>query len=72
MVNKMKWYRINIDYLSKYYDNLALSTSSPGGDNLKKAKQLYYDEISKNYKCCDNKEIPARINLTEYSYNKKK
>lgn len=66
----MKWYRINVNFLSKWYDNRALDVSHPGGGDKEKAIQLYNDEIAKNEKCVDNKEIPARIDITEYIYNK--
>ena len=67
----MRWYRINVDYLSKWYDDKALNISHPGGDNKEKAIQLYFDEIAKNEKCADDKSIPARVDLTEYIYSKK-
>lgn len=67
----MKWYRINVDYLSKWYDNNALNVSHPGGGDKEKAIQLYFNEIAKNEKCVDDKSIPARVDLTEYIYSKK-
>lgn len=67
----MRWYRINIDYLSKEYDNSALTTSHPAGQDKAKAMQLYNDEIAKSAKCVDDKNIPARIDITEYIYSKK-
>ena len=66
----MVWYRINVDYLSKYYDCKCLDVSHPCGENKEKAIQNYYNEISKNEKCVDNREIPARVDLTKYIYNK--
>ena len=67
----MRWYRINVNFLSKWYDNQCLDVSHPGGGNKEKAIQLYNDEIAKKQKCVDNKEIPARVDLTEYIYSKK-
>ena len=67
----MRWYRINVDYLSKYYEDCARTVSHPGGDDKQKAIQFYFDEIAKNQKCVDDKSIPARVNLTEYIYSKK-
>lgn len=65
----MKWYRINIDYLSKEYDNKALEISNPCGDNKEKAIKEYKKEIAKKSKCVDNNKILARVDLTEYIYN---
>ena len=67
----MRWYRINVNFLSKDYENQCLDVSHPGGGDKEKATQLYYKEIAKGEKCVDNKEIPARIDLTEYIYSKK-
>lgn len=65
----MKWYRINIDYLSKEYNNKALEISHPMGNDKENAIEEYLKEIDKKEKCVDNNKILARVDLTEYIYN---
>ena len=67
----MRWYRINIDYLWKETDKMALESSSPAGKDKEKAIEQYNQEIAKNLHCCDDKTKPAKIDLTEYIYSKK-
>lgn len=67
----MKWYRININFLSKDYENIAREISSPAGKDKESAIKSYYAEIAKGEKCFDDKTRPARIDLTEYIYSKK-
>ena len=66
----MIWYRININYLSKDYDNKALEISEPCGNNENMAIKKYFDEIAKNKKCIDNEQVATRVDLTKYIYNK--
>lgn len=60
------WYRININYLSKDYDNKALEISHPAGNDKQKAIAQYNNELAKNEKCSDDPNKPTRIDLTEY------
>ena len=43
----MIWYRLNINYLSKDYDNKVMEISEPLGDNEQQA--LFYIKIIKEY-----------------------
>jgi hypothetical protein len=60
------WYRININFYAKDYDNKALSMSDPAGNDMQKAIEQYYAELAKNEKCVDDPNQPLRINLTLY------
>lgn len=66
-VRKVK-YRLEIDYLSKDYDDRALSTSSPIY-TLEDGFRRYFDAID-NERCSDDKEKPVRAWLWEYHYTK--
>lgn len=66
----MIWFRINIDYLSKNYNNKMMEISTPCGDDEEAATLKYFEEVAKNEKCIDNKQVNARIDLTKYIYNK--
>lgn len=67
----MIWYRINIDYLWNETEIAALETSSPAGTDKEKAIEKYNATILENIYCVDDKTKPAKIDLTEYIYNKK-
>ncbi len=67
----MKWYRININYLWRESDKIALESSSPAGKDKEKAIALYQAAITENIACCDDKSKPAKIELIEYIYSKK-
>ena len=56
-------YRLEIDYLSKEYNNRMLSTSEPIY-NLKEGIQKYLKAIKE--KCRDDKNVPARCHLWKY------
>lgn len=58
-------YRLEVDYLSHYYENKAIEISSPIytlADGMKK-----YKKAIKEF-CVDNKAIPARVHLWKYQY----
>lgn len=67
----MTWYRINVNYLWHKTDKMALETSSPAGKDKQKAIEQYNAEIANNMHCCDDNTKPAKIDLTEYTYNEK-
>lgn len=67
----MRWYRINIDYLYYETDKNALNISMAAGKNLSDAINKYAEEIAKGEKCADDKSKNAKIDLTEYIYNRK-
>ena len=54
-------YRVDVDYLSKEYENNMLSTSSPFPD-LEKAETAYNNACGQS--CIDDKTRPARVALT--------
>lgn len=56
-------FRVEIDYLSKDYDDSMLSTSSSYGENLAEATKAYDDAI--RLFCVDDKTKHARVALTE-------
>lgn len=59
-------YRLDVDYMSKYYDNSACFTSEPiytKKEGLKKYMQ------AKNKTCIDDPKKPARVHLWKYNYN---
>lgn len=62
MERKFK-YRLEIDYLSREYDDWAVGTSSPIF-SLEEGLARYAEAIKEN--CIDNEEIPARVHLWEY------
>ena len=62
-MGKRVLYRLDIDYLSKDYDNWACSTSSPIY-NLKDGLREYKNAIN-NY-CIDDKTKPVRVHLWKY------
>lgn len=62
MERKFK-YRLEIDYLSKEYDDMAIGTSSPIS-SLEEGLARYEEAIKE--KCVDNEEISARVHLWEY------
>ena len=60
-------YRLDVDFLSKEYEDRLLETSSPIytlEDGLKK----YQEAITK--KCVDDESIPARCHLWKYRYTR--
>jgi hypothetical protein len=59
-------YRLDIDYLSKNYDNWVMEVSSPIYD-ITEGTSKYLDAIKE--KCIDNSEIPVRVHLWEYNWN---
>ena len=65
----MIWYRLNINYLSREYDNKAMEISEPLGNNEEIATQKYFEKLAENEKCLDNDLMPARIDLTKYVYD---
>lgn len=67
----MRWYRININYLYEDTDNSALSVSMSAGKNLSDAINKYAEELAKGEKCTDDKTKNAKIELTEYIYNRR-
>lgn len=67
----MRWYRINIDYLFQQTDESALNVSMAAGKNLSDAINKYCAEIAKGEKCVDEKDKSAKIQLTEYVYNRR-
>lgn len=62
MERKFK-YRLEIDYLSREYDDAAIGTSSPIS-SLEEGLARYAEAIKE--KCVDNEETPARVHLWEY------
>lgn len=64
----MKWYRVNINYLSKDCENCALETSSPA-KSLKDGLEQYTAAVMFE-KCSDLPNIPARVALVEYVMKK--
>lgn len=56
-------FRVEIDYLSKNYDDSMLSTSTAYGENLDAAKKAYNDAI--RLFCVDDKTKHVRVTLTE-------
>lgn len=57
-------WRVNIDFLSKDYDDRMLSISDPY-ETEQEARQEYEKAINE-YKCCDAPEKPARCMLEHY------
>ena len=64
----MKWYRVDINYLSEDREDAALETSSPAKTIQDGYKQFI--EAAMMEKCVDNKNIPARVALIEYKLKK--
>lgn len=66
MSNKV-WYRLNINYLSVDYEDRALETSSP----IKSLKEGFaeYTKAIMLEKCVDVPDLPARVDLTKYTWN---
>lgn len=58
-------YRVNIDYLSREYDDRMLSTSSPYRAR-QDAENAYTDAIT-NF-CVDDPARPARVSLTSTTF----
>jgi hypothetical protein len=58
-------YRVEVDYLSKDYEEAALSTSSPIY-NLKDGWKAYKEAIKEF--CVDDKSVPARVHFWKYNY----
>lgn len=67
--NNIIWYRLNINYLSKEYNDKAFDISEPCGDNEKIAFKKYNNQINKNEKCLDNPKKTALVDLTQYIYD---
>lgn len=61
-------YRLEVDYLSKDYEDKALSCSSPIY-SLEDGFRKYFEAIE-NEKCSDDNEKPVRAHLWEYHYKK--
>ena len=68
MEKKKVKYRLDIDYLSKRYENWAQESSSPIYD-LEDGFRRYFAAID-NEKCYDDREKPVRAHLWEYHYKK--
>lgn len=68
MERKVK-YRLEIDYLSKEYDDAAVMTSSPIY-TLEQGKEEYERAVQE--KCVDDASQNARVHLWEYRYVKGK
>ena len=64
-MNKKVKYRLDVNYLSKEYDDSALETSSPIY-SLDEGLAEYEKAITE--KCVDNSEIAARVHLWKYAY----
>lgn len=64
----MKWYRVNINYLSKDREDAALETSSPAKTLEDGLRQFIKAAMLE--KCVDNEKIPARVALVEYNCKK--
>jgi len=58
-------YRVEIDYLSKDYENSMLSTSSPYG-SLEAAEKEYSSACG--LFCVDDPKKPARVRLDVYTF----
>ena len=56
-------HRVEINYLSKEYDDKALFTSSPYRD-ITEAVTAYNEALA--LKCVDKKNKPVRVDLLEY------
>lgn len=63
------WYRINTNYYSKDYDDKALTSSDPVGNDIQNAIAQYNKMLAKNEKCLDDPKQPTRIDLTIYICN---
>lgn len=61
-------YRLEIDYLSRDYEDSCLSTSSPIY-TLEEGFRKYFEAVE-NERCADDKEKPVRAWLWEYHYNR--
>lgn len=64
----MRWYRVNINYLSEDHEDAALETSSPAKTIQDGYKQFI--QAAMLSKCVDNEKIPARVALIEYKLKK--
>ena len=61
-------YRVEVNYLSRDYEDRALEVSSPFC-TLESAFRKYFSAIDSE-KCVDDKEKPVRAHLWEYHYKK--
>ena len=63
----MENWRVDINYLSKDYDDSALETSTPF-NSLWRAERYYEELCEEDHRCVDDKTKPARIKLTHYMW----
>lgn len=59
-------YRLDVDYYSRDYDDMACEVSSPIY-NKKEGLKEYKKAIAGT--CIDNKSIPARVHFWKYNYS---